>query len=107
MISVLEKVGWTHNQALVYLACLKLGVSPVSAIRRETKLPKSTVGDALEAVCSKGAAQKLKKLDVRHYKAVSLRELAELVDEKIAELRASAANLRAVRLPNGRRRLTR
>lgn len=79
---VLGELGLSKGEIKVYLALLKLGSSPVSEIKEETNLHRTTIYDFIEKLLNKGLINYIIKNNVKHYKATHPNKLIELVKEK-------------------------
>ncbi len=94
LVQVLEKVGLTEHESLVYYASLSLGPSPVLAISRTAGVKRTTVYSVIESLKMKGLmAEELKGFktiffanDPDKLEAV-LGERKDLLDKNIAELK--------------------
>lgn len=92
----LKRIGFTDNEALVYLASLRVGNGRVSRIAEEATLPKSTTNDTLEALLAKGLVSRYKHKNRFHFAAADpdvlstwLERKRSLLDELIPKLHAS------------------
>jgi len=84
----LEKLGLTSQEAVVYLALLKVGESSVGAIIAQTGFHRDLVYGALTRLEQQGLVQSLEKKKIRHYQASDPQIIARKAQEK-AELAAS------------------
>lgn len=80
--SVLEEIGLSEGERKVYLALLKLGLSPVNKIKEESQLHRTTIYDFLEKLLNKGLVSYLEKNHVKYFKATHPNKLLELIQEK-------------------------
>jgi HTH-type transcriptional regulator, sugar sensing transcriptional regulator len=78
----LEEIGLSEGEIKVYLALLKLGSVPVSRIKEETHLHRTTVYDFVEKLLNKGLVNYVLKGGIKHYKATTPNKLLEFVKEK-------------------------
>lgn len=80
--SQLQKLGFTENEAAVYLASLRVGNARVSSIANEAKLPKSTTSDTLETLLEKGLVSRYKHKNRFHFAAAKPDVLSTWVDRQ-------------------------
>ena len=80
--SVLEELGLSEGEIKVYLALLKLGAIPVSKIKEETNLHRTTIYDFLEKLINKGLVSYVIKNNVKYYGATHPEKLMEFLNEK-------------------------
>ncbi|MBU0471921.1 MAG: helix-turn-helix domain-containing protein, partial [Nanoarchaeota archaeon] len=78
----LKQIGLSDGEIKVYLALLKLGVSPVSNIKEETNLHRTTIYDFVEKLLNKGLASYVIKNKVKYFKAAHPDKLLSFVKEK-------------------------
>jgi len=79
---VLKEIGLTTGEAKVYLALLKLDVSPVHRIKEETKLHRTNIYDFIEKLLEKGLVNYHVEKNMRHYSAVNPEKLLHYLQEK-------------------------
>ncbi len=79
---VLQESGLSDGETQVYLALLKLGSVPVSQVRGETNLHRTTIYDFLEKLLNKGLVNYLIKNNVKYYKATHPNKLLDFIKEK-------------------------
>jgi sugar-specific transcriptional regulator TrmB len=80
--SKLELIGFTRNQALVYLSLLKLGSTTAQNIIKESKLHRSRVYDSLERLQDMGLVSFVVKDFKKYFQAAKPEKLQDFVDEK-------------------------
>src|SRR3989344_5817490 len=78
----LHKIGLSDGETKVYLALLKLGSVPVSKLKEETHLHRTTIYDFVEKLLNKGLVTYVVKTGVKYYNAVNPEKLLEYVKEK-------------------------
>ncbi len=83
---ILENIGLTKNQAIVYLSLLKLGSSTAQTIINDTKLHRSPVYDALEKLSEKGLVSSVVKDFKKYFQAAPPKHLHSYLQEKKEEL---------------------
>jgi sugar-specific transcriptional regulator TrmB len=88
ILSNLERLGLSPQEAAVYLALMKVGESSVGAIISQTGFHRDLVYGALSRLEQQGLVQSLEKKKIRHYQAADPALLARRAKEK-AELAAS------------------
>lgn len=79
---VLEKVGLTHNESLVYKALLELGPSLAGQVSRKTGLHRRTVYDTTEMLIKKGLIGYILKNNRRLFEASSPKRFLDILKEK-------------------------
>ena len=83
---VLSELGLSEGEIKVYMALLKLGSSPVSALKEETKLHRTTIYDFIEKLLNKGLVNHVIKNNVTYYNATHPNRLADFLKEKVEKL---------------------
>ncbi len=91
---VLEQIGLTKNQSLVYLSLLKLGSATALQIIRESGMHRSRVYDSLEKLEELGLASSVVKDYKRHFQAVSPEKLLTFLDEKKQAIKKALPKLK-------------
>jgi len=79
---ILEQIGFSKNEAKVYLALIELGNSTAGEISKKSKVHRTNVYDALEGLGKKGAVAHFSMKDIRYYEAVDPEMLMNLLREK-------------------------
>lgn len=82
MIEDLKSMGLTDNEAKVYLALAKLGVSTATPIRNHVGLHTSRVYEALDSLLKKGLVSYFIRNNVKHFKAQDPEVMFEMLEEK-------------------------
>ena len=85
--TVLKDIGLSDGETKVYLALLKLGSVPVSDIKEETQIHRTTIYDFLENLLNKGLVSYVIKNNVKFYKAAEPDKLLEILKEKEENLK--------------------
>ncbi|MBT4823563.1 hypothetical protein HN695_06015 [Candidatus Woesearchaeota archaeon] len=83
---VLAEMGLGEGEIKVYLALLKLGSSPVSALKEETNLHRTTIYDFIEKLLNKGLANYVVMGNVKYYQATNPQRLSDFLKEKASRL---------------------
>jgi sugar-specific transcriptional regulator TrmB len=91
---ILEKIGLSEGEVKVYLALLKLGSVPVSKIREESGLNRTTIYDYIERLLAKGIVNYVIKNNVRYYDATDPDKLLDYVEENERNLRGIMSELK-------------
>ena len=90
MIEQLQKLGLSHKESQIYLACLELGVdSAVSTIASKANINRTTAYDVLDQLVQKGIVISHAKRGSRYYEAlppVKLTAYLKEQSEKFARL---------------------
>ena len=84
--SVLNELGLSEGEIKVYMALLKLGSSPVSALKEETNLHRTTIHDFIEKLLNKALVSYVIKNNVKYYSATHPQKLADFLNEKASKL---------------------
>jgi len=80
--NILEKIGLTRNQSLVYIALLRLGSSTAQKVMKESGLHKSRVYFSLEKLEEFGIVSSVVKDFKRYFQAVPPAKLISFWNEK-------------------------
>jgi len=91
--AVLENLGLSDGEIKVYLALLKLGNSPVSKIKEESRLHRTTIYDFIEKLINKGLVSYVVKNNIKFYSAMHPSKLMDFVKEKENHLKNILPNL--------------
>jgi len=78
----LEKLGFTKNEATVYLALLELGSVSVGAIVKRTGIHKVIIYDNLEKLVKRGLVHYVIKANKKHFEAQDPETLLRFLDEE-------------------------
>ena len=78
----LKDLGFSQNEAKVYLALLETGSSNVGKIARKSKVHRTNVYDALESLTKKGLVSCVLKENVKFFEAIDPENLINLLKEK-------------------------
>ena len=81
-IKLLEQIGLTKNQSLVYLSLLKLGSTTAQNIIKESGMHRSRVYDSLERLEDLGLVSYVVKDFKKYFQAAAPEKLLDYVDEK-------------------------
>ena len=81
-IRLLEQIGLTKNQSIVYLSLLKLGSSSAQNIIKESGMHRSRVYDSLERLEDLGLVSYVVKDFKKYFQAAAPEKLLDYVDEK-------------------------
>lgn len=80
--TALHSVGLSEGEAAVYLSLLKLGRAPVSKIKEDTGLHRTTIYDFVEKLLNKGLVSYAQHRGAKHYQATHPQRLLDYVQEK-------------------------
>lgn len=80
--SILTEIGLSDGETKVYLALLKLGSSPVSAIKEETRLHRTTIYDFIEKLLNKGLISYVIKNNTKYFDATHPDKLLDFLKKK-------------------------
>ena len=81
-IRLLEQIGLTKNQSLVYLSLLRLGSTTAQNIIKESGMHRSRVYDSLERLEELGLVSYVVKDFKKYFQAAAPEKLLDYVDEK-------------------------
>jgi len=82
MKEVLKNLGFTNNEAIVYLTSLRLGLSTANEISKETNLHRTNVYDLLNNLVGKGFVSYILKNNVKYFQASDPKNIKLWMDEK-------------------------
>ncbi|MEK6868216.1 MAG: helix-turn-helix domain-containing protein [Nanoarchaeota archaeon] len=94
---VLSEIGLSHGEISVYLALLKLGSSPVSKIKEESELHRTTIYDFVEKLLNKGLINYVVRNNVKHYNATDPEKIVEFLKEKLEHINTVLPELRKLK----------
>src|SRR3989344_1355749 len=80
--TALKELGLSEAESAVYLALLKLGSSPVSAIKEESQVHRTNIYDLLERLLNKGLVNYVIKNNVKYYNTAEPTKLLDYIKEK-------------------------
>lgn len=83
---LLEKIGLSHKDADVYLACLELGTQPASVIAKKAGLKRPTTYLILEGLVKKGLVSEYTGSNVKYFTSVAPEYLLHYVEKRRREL---------------------
>jgi sugar-specific transcriptional regulator TrmB len=83
---VLEEIGFSKNEAKVFLALLDLGSTTIHDIYKRSKVHRTNVYDALEGLIKKGMVTYIVKDNKKYYSAADPENLTNILKEKEAHL---------------------
>jgi HTH-type transcriptional regulator, sugar sensing transcriptional regulator len=94
MEQTLGELGLSDGETRVYIALLKLGPSPVSDIKSETRLHRTTIYDFVEKLLNKGLISYVIQNNVKFFKAADPERLLYYVREKEESVKQIMSELR-------------
>ena len=80
--TVLAELGLSEGEIKVYLALLKLGPCPVSHIKEETGMHRTTIYDFIEKLINKALVSYVTKKNKHYYQATHPNRLMDFLNEK-------------------------
>lgn len=83
MINELLKLGFTDEEAKVYLSVLELGGGPVSIIAKKADLHRVSCYHTLDNLVEKKILTKFDRNGIRHYVPEKVEKLQEITEEKV------------------------
>jgi HTH-type transcriptional regulator, sugar sensing transcriptional regulator len=84
--SVLENIGLTHNESIVYLTLVKLGTSKAGEILKASNLNSGKIYEILESLKNKGLTSESVINKVRHFTAAPSSQILEYLKKKKEEI---------------------
>jgi sugar-specific transcriptional regulator TrmB len=78
----LEGIGFSKNEAKVYIALLDIGRATATEIANMSKVHRTNVYDALNGLIKKGAVSCITKEDTKYYEAADPENLINILKEK-------------------------
>lgn len=84
MLNDLIKLGFSHNEAQVYLALIELGQSPAGAVIKKTSLHRNIVYETLDKLVIKKMVMKLIKKNVAIFQPTDPIRILEIQKEKLS-----------------------
>lgn len=95
-ISLISTFGLKEKEAMVYLACLKLGQATVGAISEEADIQRTFVYDLLHELGEKGLVSTVEIRGKKTFSALSIERFKELQEKKLARLENALPELKAL-----------
>lgn len=93
---VLEHIGLTRNESIVYLTLLQLGTSKTGGLLKRSGLHSGKIYEILESLKAKGLVSESIINGVRHFTAAPPKELLSFIDQKKQEIQHDEQQIRAV-----------
>jgi sugar-specific transcriptional regulator TrmB len=94
LISQLKEIGFSDNEALIYLELLSLKDASAVQIARNAKIAKTTIYDTLEKMRGKGFVSRWLKNGISYYTAESPNKILKLLEDKTEILKQVLPELR-------------
>lgn len=88
MENTLIELGFTKNEATIYLTLLDIGLAAVTKIAEHSKIHRTNVYDALERLVEKGLATYIFKEDTKYFEATDPENLINLLKDKEVKLKS-------------------
>jgi sugar-specific transcriptional regulator TrmB len=82
MLKKLKNLGFTKNEAKIYLALLKLGSVRAGTISKETQLNRTTTYDVLKNLLDKGLTSYVIQANRKWFRATNPQRILEMIKEK-------------------------
>lgn len=83
---ILTNFGFTNNEAIIYIALLRIGLSTANEISKETKLHRTNIYDALNKLIGKGFVLYIIKNKVKYFQAADPKNIKLWLNEKQKQL---------------------
>ncbi|MCK5416204.1 helix-turn-helix domain-containing protein [Candidatus Parcubacteria bacterium] len=82
-IAKLQNIGFSEEEAKIYLAGLRLGTAKVSEIAKETEIPRTSVYNYLKKLIENGSFRKIKKQSIEYFIASNPKDIFASKKEKM------------------------
>ncbi|PIN81522.1 hypothetical protein COV11_01810 [Candidatus Woesearchaeota archaeon CG10_big_fil_rev_8_21_14_0_10_30_7] len=84
--TILEDLGLSKGEIKTYITLLELGTTKVGNIIKKSEMASSAVHNAINSLINKGLTSYIKKGKIKHYQAVSPKQLLDFIEEKKKKL---------------------
>ena len=91
---VLEHIGLTKNESIVYLTLLRAGTSKTGDILKNSGLNSGKIYEILDSLEKKGLVSESVINNIKHYTAASPSQILEYIDKKKEELKEDESILK-------------
>ncbi|MFH0936173.1 MAG: helix-turn-helix domain-containing protein [Candidatus Woesearchaeota archaeon] len=81
-LEILEDIGFTRGEAIVYLTLLELGPSKVGSIIEKSNLQSSVVHNCLNKLIEKGFVSFIKEGEIKHYNIIDPNLILDYIEDK-------------------------
>ena len=93
---ILQKLGLSDKDAVVYIACLEMGTQPASIIARKTGLKRPTTYVILDGLAQQGLVSEYTAGNAKYFTAVSPEYLVTLLEKRRRELESCQDTLEQI-----------
>ena len=93
---ILKQLGLTEGEIEVYLALLKLGLTPTGKIMHHAKISNSKVYEVLDKLIKKGLASYVIQNGKRHYAATPAERLLDYLETKKKQIQQDQETLKEI-----------
>ena len=94
--NLLRKIGFSQNEAKVYLAALELGLDSAQNIAKKANLQRTTTYSVLDYLVERGVIGKSKERNKTRYKAESPDKLLSIVNDLRQEIQKKLPEMEAI-----------
>lgn len=94
--SLLKNLGLSEKEAVMYLAMLHTGQATASTIASAAKQNRGTAYNVLEALVTKGFAEKITEGKILCFSAIEPQQLTHVLEQKKKEIEQSTKALQAI-----------
>lgn len=91
---ILEELGFSKNEAKVYLALLETGLATAGEISEKSNVHRTNVYDAIKRLVERGLASYIEKKEIMYYEAADPENLMNLLKEKESKLQVILPQLK-------------
>ncbi len=92
----LTNFGFSENEEKVYMACLELGMAPISVIAKKANLKRTTVYEVIKKLAKKGVSEYFLKNNVRFYSVISPNKLYNKLKANLRNFQEELPRLNAI-----------
>ena len=93
-VEILEEVGFSKNEAKVYLALLELGSTTVTRISSKSKVNRTNIYDCLTKLIARGLVSYFSEKDTKYFQAADPELLTNILKEKELKLNSILPELK-------------
>ena len=95
-MQVLENIGLTQNESIVYITLLKLGTSKTGEILKEAHLNSGKIYEILESLKEKGLVSESVMNNIRHFTAAPPVQILDYLNKKKSDLQKNEEKVREI-----------
>lgn len=92
----LTNFGFSENEEKVYLACLELGLAPISVIAKKANLKRTTVYEIIKKLAKKGVSEFFLKNNIHFYTVLAPNKLYNKLKSNLRSFQEELPKLNAI-----------